>query len=449
MTTVIENGRIIRNGTQIKANIIVENDKILSVGKKRLATFDLRIDAHGKLVFPGLVDAHAHIYDPMFPNREDFTTGTSAAAAGGVTTEIDMVLTTPVDTVDRVRTKIREGEMNSLVDFSLHAGMMNLSNLPNIRDITSLGVRSFKTFTCKPYYADDQTLTSLLRETENCSSILNVHAEDEQIANQNYARLVEEGRTDPLAHLEWKPNLAEELAVEKVVNLTQTLNSRLHISHLSTVAAANIVKNAKKKHVRVTAETCPHYLTFTGRDMKKQGPYLKMNPSLKTQRDVNGLWKSLRDGSVDIITSEHAPGGRVEKEVGWKNIWQAWGGVPAIETMLPVMLSEGVHKKRINLSTLRRVCSERPAKIFGLYPRKGALKKGSDADLIIIDLKRTRKVRGERLHYKVGWTPYENWKLKGWPTLTMVRGKVVFENEQIIGKTGQAKFIPMQSERIC
>ena len=449
MTTVIENGRILRNGTQIKANIVVENGKILSVGKKRPGSFDLRIDAYGKLVFPGLVDAHAHIYDPMFPNREDFTTGTSAAAAGGVTTEIDMVLTAPVDTVDRIRTKIREGETNSLIDFSLHAGMMNLSNLPNIKTIAALGVRSFKTFTCKPYYADDHTLMSLLRETENYSSILNVHAEDERTANQNYAKLLEKDRTDPLAHLEWKPNLAEELAVEKIVHLTQTLNSRLHISHLSTAAGASIVKNAKRKHVKVTAETCPHYLTFTGRDMKKQGPYLKMNPSLKTQRDVDSLWKSLRDGSVDIVTSEHAPGDREEKEVGWKNIWQAWGGIPSIETMLPVLLSEGVHKKRINLSTLRRICSERPAKIFGLYPRKGTLEKGSDADIVLIDLKKTRKVRGEKLHYKVGWTPYENWKLKGWPTLTMVRGRVIFENEQIIGKIGNAKFIPMQSERMC
>jgi len=449
MTTIIENGRIILNDRPANANIVIENDKIISVGKKKPRNFDLRIDAHRKLVLPGLVDAHAHIYDPMFPNREDFTSGTSAAAAGGVTTEIDMVLTTPVDTADRVRTKIRQGETKSLIDFSLHAGMMNLSNLPNIKEIASLGVRSFKTFTCKPYYADDYTLMSLLRETENYSSILNVHAEDEQTANQNYEKLIANDRKDPLAHLEWKPNVAEERAIENIVNLTRTLNARLHISHLSTAEGAAIVKNAKRKHVHVTAETCPHYLTFTSRDMKKQGPYLKMNPSLKTQRDVDFLWKSLRDGSVDIVTSEHAPGERAEKEVGWTNIWQAWGGVPTIETMLPVLLSEGVNKKRINLSTLQRICSEKPAKIFGLYPRKGALKKGSDADLVVVDLKTTRKVRGERLHYKVGWTPYENWILKGWPTLTMVRGKVVFENEQITGKIRQAKFVPMQSECMC
>jgi len=424
MMTIIENGRIILNGRFVKANIVVENDKIFSISKRKPRDFDLRIDARGKLVLPGLVDAHAHIYDPMFPNREDFTSGTSAAAAGGVTTEIDMVLTTQVDTADRVRRKIREGEMKSLIDFSLHAGMMNLKNLPNIKEIVSLGVRSFKTFTCKPYYVDDHTLKSLLRETKNYSSILNVHAEDELIADQNYDKLLKANRKDPLAHLEWKPNIAEANAIEKVISLTQTLNARLHISHLSSREGAAMVKDAKRKHVKVTAETCPHYLTFTGQDMKKQGPYLKMNPSLKTQRDVDWLWKSLRDGSVDIVTSEHAPGDRAEKEVGWANIWQAWGGIPTIETMLPVLLSEGVNKKRINLWTIQRICSESPAKIFGLYPRKGTLQKGSDADLVVVDLKITRKVRADRLHYKVGWTPYENWTLTGWPTLTMVRGRV-------------------------
>ncbi|HXY82944.1 MAG TPA: dihydroorotase family protein [Candidatus Saccharimonadales bacterium] len=449
MTTLIENGRIILDGKLVRTNILIENEKIVYVGKRRPRNLDDRIDATDKLVLPGIVDAHAHIYDPMFPNREDFESGTKAAAAGGVTTVIDMVLSTPVDTVDRVEAKIHEGERSSLLDFSLHAGMMNSANLSNIKAIAALGVRSFKTFTCKPYYVDDLTLMSLLRETEAQSSILNVHAEDEQTANQNYEKLLRNGRMDPLAHLLWKPNIAEERAVKKLISLTRILNSRLHISHLSSRQGVTIVRNAKRRHVKVTAETCPHYLTLTGSEMKKQGPYVKMNPSLKSRQDVESLWRGLRNGSVDIVTSEHAPGERTEKEVGWTNIWQAWGGIPAIETMLPVLLSEGVHKKKVNLSTLQRVCCEKPAKIFGLYPRKGAIRKNSDADIVIIDLKKNRTVRGEKLHYKVGWTPYENWKLTGWPTLTMVRGRIIFENEQIIGKKGLGKFIPMQGNLTC
>ena len=146
---------------------------------------------------------------------------------------------------------------------------------------------------------------------------------------------------------------------------------------------------------------------------------------------------------MDIVTSEHAPGERWEKEVGRANIWKAWGGVPTIETMLPVLLSEGVNKSRLSLGDLNRVCCENPARIFGLYPRKGAIRKGADADLVIVDLKMKRKVRAEHLHYKVGWTPYEGRVLKGWPVLTMLRGEIVFQEGEVVGKPGTAQFLPM------
>lgn len=441
--TQIENARIIHAGQLSRANILIENGKIEYVGTRKVRQVDKRFDAKGKVVLPGLVDGHAHLYDPAYTNREAFTSGTIAAAAGGVTTVVEMVLTTPVDTPDRVVAKIEEGRRSSLIDFTFHAGMMNINNLRNIPGISKLGVRSFKTFTCKPYYTDDHTLMSLMRETSMQNSILNVHAEDEHTANENFARLMAESKKDPMAHAEWKPNKAEEKAVKKVVQFAEAIKARLHISHMSTAEGVQIVRKAKRRGVKVTTETCPHYLTFTRDDMKKQGPYLKMNPSLKGRKDVQALWRGLRHGSVDIVTSEHAPGTREEKEVGWNDIWKAWGGVPAIETMLPVLLSEGVNKRRLSLSTLQRVCSESPAKIFGIYPRKGSIRKGADADLTIVDLKARRKVRAENLHYKVGWTPYEGWTMKGWPILTMRRGEVIYEDEQVVGKPGYAEFIPM------
>ena len=443
MSMAIENTRIIRNGGLVRANVLIEDGKIASVSRRTFSKVSSRIDAKGKLLIPGLVDGHAHLYDPAFTNREDFTSGTAAAAAGGVTTVIEMVLSTPVDTVDRVNAKIEEGRRSSLVDFSLHAGMMNENNRPNVAGIANLGVRSFKTFMCKPYYVNDHTLMSLMRETSMQHSILNVHAEDEEIANRNLKKLTTAGRKDSLAHLEWKPNVAEENAIRKAVDFARGIGARLHISHMSTAEGTGIVRKAKRRRVNVTAETCPHYLTFTREDMKKQGPFLKMNPSLKGPRDVQALWKGLRDGTVDIVTSEHAPGNREEKEVGWTDIWKAWGGVPAIETMLPVLLSEGVNKGHLNLAALQRVCCENPAKIFGIYPRKGAIRKGADADLVIVDLRMKRKVHAEQLHYRVGWTPYEGRTLKGWPTLTLRRGETIFQDEQLVGKPGKAQFLPM------
>jgi len=144
-----------------------------------------------------------------------------------------------------------------------------------------------------------------------------------------------------------------------------------------------------------------------------------------------------------MVTSEHAPGTRAEKEEGQGDIWKAWGGVPAIETMLPVLLSEGVVKHQLSLAMLQRVCCENPAKVFGLYPRKGTIEKGADGDIVLVDLKAKRKVRAEDLHYKVGWTPYEGWTLKGWPTLTMRRGEIMYEGGQVIGEPGSAEFLPM------
>ena len=440
---LIFDSRILRRGKLTRANILIQDGKIGSVSESRRPSADEQIDADGKFVMPGLVDGHAHLYDPAFTYREDFTSGTSAAVAGGVTAVVEMVLTTPVDSADRVRAKIEEGQRNSLIDFSLHAGMMNLNNLSNIPAIAQLGVRSFKTFTCKPYYADDHTLMSLMRETAMHHSVLNVHAEDETIANENLQRLVSAGRKDPMAHTEWKPNLAEERAVNKVIQFAGGIGARVHISHMSTQEGVAAVRKAKRQRVRVTTETCPHYLTFTRKDMKRQGPYLKMNPSLKGPKDVDALWKGLRDGTVDIVTSEHAPGTKAEKEPGWEDIWKAWGGVPAIETMLPVLLSEGVNRHRLTLQVLQRACCENPVRIFGLGTKKGVIRTGADADLVMVDLKMKRKVRAENLHQKVAWSPYEGLILKGWPVMTMRQGRVVFQDDGILAKPGDAEFLPM------
>jgi allantoinase len=440
---LISNARILLEGKLVRASIMIADGKIKSISRSNHSSSDEQIDAKGRIVLPGLVDGHAHLYDPAFTYREDFTSGTSAAVAGGVTTVVEMALTTPVDSPYRVRTKIEEGKRSSLIDFSLHAGMMNLNNLGNIPAIAELGVRSFKTFTCKPYYADDHTLMSLMRETTMQHSLLNLHAEDEATANENMQRLLDAGRKDPMAHAEWKPNLAEARAVEKIIQFARGLGARVHISHMSTRQGVDAVRKAKRQRVRITTETCPHYLTFTRKDMKKQGPYLKMNPSLKGPEDMEALWRGLRDGTVDIVTSEHAPGTRAEKEPGWTDIWKAWGGVPAIETMLPVLLSEGVSRHRLTLPRLQRVCCENPARTFGLYPRKGVIQRGADADLVILDLKLKKKVRAEDLHQKVGWTPYEGWTLKGWPVLTMRRGQVAYRNEELLGKPRSAEFLPM------
>jgi D-hydantoinase len=444
---VIRGGKVVTPKGIVKADLAIEEGKIVAIAKSQhLPKADREIDVGGRYILPGGVDAHAHIYDPKYVYREDFKTGTTAAAAGGVTTIIEMVLQSPVDNPDRVREKIAAGEHESLVDFSLHAGMMNGENVKWVPEVVRLGVASFKVFMCAPYRVDEKTLSLIMERVATHLGIVNVHAEDEETVRELTGKLRREGRVDPLAHNESRPNIAEERAVSRAISLASSTGVHLHISHLTTREGLKLIEDAKRDGVHVTAETCPHYLIFTKHDVQRRGPYLKVNPPLKSREDLNALWNGLKAGTIDIVTSEHAPGTRDEKEIGWRDIWQAWGGLPGVETMLPVLMSEGVNKGRLTLENLCSILCERPAKIFGLYPRKGAIMVGSDADLTVIDLKQERKVRSGELHYKCGWTPYEGMTLAGWPTMTIARGEVVAEDGEIIGKPGFGKFVPMRME---
>lgn len=444
---MIKGGKVVTPKGIVKADLAIKEGKIVAIAKRQhLPKADKEIDVRGRYIFPGVVDAHAHIYDPKYTYREDFKTGTMAAAAGGVTTIIEMVLQSPVDNPDRIQEKIAVGEHASLVDFSLHAGMMNDENVKWVPEIVRLGVASFKAFTCAPYRVDEKTLSLIMERVATHHGIVNVHAEDEETIWELTEKLKQEGRVDPLAHNESRPNIAEERAVSHAISLASPTGVHLHISHLTTKEGVKLIQDAKRDGLHVTTETCPHYLIFTKDDVQRYGPYLKVNPPLKSSGDLNALWNGLKAGTIDIVTSEHAPGTRDEKEIGWRDIWQAWGGLPSIETMLPVLMSEGVNKGRLTLENLCSIVCEKPAKIFGLYPRKGAITVGSDADLTMIDLKQKRKVRSGELHHKCGWSPYEGMTLTGWPTMTIVRGEVVAENGEITGKCGFGKFVPMRME---
>ena len=447
MSLLIKNGNVILAGKTVRSDVLAEDGKITKIAKKISATANEIIDAKGKFVLSGLVDAHAHIGDLNFSRREDFTSGTRAAAAGGVTTIIDMVLSARVDNAEAAKEKIDRGVRQGIVDFSLHAGMMNSSNFANIEALTQIGIYSFKAFMCAPYFIDKVALEALMKTTAEFGAITNVHAEDEELSQQLTVTLKRANRMDPIAHNESKPNAVEEKAIKEAIGIARAAKSKLHISHMSTSEGVRLIAAAKRDNVNVTAETCPHYLSLTTADVLKLGPYLKMSPPLKREADVLALWRGLANGTVDMITSEHAPGGADEKEIGWENIWEAWSGVPSIETMLPVVLSEGVNKKRINIEKAAKVLSENPAKRFGLYPRKGRIAVGADADFVIVDLSMEKKVKASDLHYKVGWTPYEGWILKGWPTTTIVRGQIVAKDGQILAKEGRAQFVPMMMRR--
>jgi len=441
--TVIKNGKIVTPYQIFEAGIAIDDGKIVAIAKApRLPKAEETVDAKGNFLLPGVIDAHSHIYDPDYTYREDFITGTTAAAAGGVTTVIDMPLRKPVLT-SLIKEKIRVGERNSLIDFSFHSGMIVKENVDAIPAVVKLGLKSFKVFTCAPFKVEDETLIQVMKTVAKYNGVLVVHAENDDVVSEKTNKLKEQGRKDPMAHIESRPAVAEYKAVNKVITLAKRLGVHIHIAHMTTRRGVELLEKAKASGQKVTAETCPHYLIFTKKDMQKLGPYLKMTPPLRSKDDALSLWHGLKLGIVDIVATDHAPGTREEKEAGWRDIWKAPGGIPGVETLLSLMISEGVNKGLISLQDLCRMLCERPGKIFHLYPRKGVLQLGSDADIVIIDLKKETVISADMLHYKVGWTPYEGMKLKGYPTLTMVRGEVIASHGEIIGHLGYGTFIPM------
>jgi D-hydantoinase len=442
---LIKGGMIVASRGLSRACIAIENGIITSVCKEYSAPkADKVLSVKDKVLLPGAIDAHAHIHDGKFRYKEDFETGSKAALAGGVTTLIDMPLTSPVDNRERLVEKIETGERLSHVDFSLHAGMMNQKNLKNIPSIVAEGVRSFKVFTCSPHSVSDETMLDILEKAKESGSIVNFHAENKGIISYMRKIMDRQKRMDPLAHHEARPKEAEQEAVSRVILLARFIGESIHISHLSSRQALESVWAAKNEGAKVTAETCPHYLFFTKRDVENSGPYLKVNPPLRSKEDVAAMWSGLKKGMIDILTSEHAPGTQEEKEVGWSNIWKAWSGLPSVETMLPLLLSEGVNKQKLSLSDVHRVLCENPARIFGFYGRKGDIAPGFDADIVVVDLKLEKKVSVEKLHYKVNHSPYEGSTFKGWPVTTIVRGNIVYDGESIVNKSGYGKFIPMK-----
>ncbi len=438
---VIRNARLTLPEGIIRGELAVEEGRISEIAASGLPKADREIDAKEKIVMPGVIDVHVHFYDRYYLPREDFQSGSAAAAAGGVTSVIMMPLDTPMLTPRTVKTTIKLGQKESLIDFALHAGNMTAESIKDIPQLASLGIKSFKAFTCAPYGIKDRKLGELMTAIKNVDGTIFVHAEDDKVLQEQTERLLKEGRKDPLAHAESRPNEAEEKAVEKVIKLSQRTGCKLHLAHITTRQGAELVKKAKRKRTSLTAETSPHYLFFTQDDMKRLGPYLKVNPALKTGEDRAALWNALAKGVIDIVATDHAPGTKEEKEIGWENIWTAQIGIPGVETLLPLMLGEGVAKGRLTLERLIDALCTKPAKTFGLYPRKGVIREGSDADLVLVDLKKEVTITAEKLHYKVGWTPYEGVGVKGTPVMTISRGTIVAEDGGVVGKPGHGQFL--------
>ncbi|MBD3404984.1 MAG: amidohydrolase family protein [Candidatus Lokiarchaeota archaeon] len=446
--TVITNGKLVLESGIVQGGIGIKNGTICIIATdNHLPQGDRVIDAKQKLVLPGLIDGHAHIHDRGMLDHEEFTPGSFAAAAGGVTTIIDMPLVSQMDTPTLLQEKIDDGSRLSITDFSFNVGMMNEFNYPVIPEMIARGAAAFKAFTCEPFYTNTGVLTRLLSEVSVNGGHITVHCEDQGVLDE-FSKDMKNEWDAPVSHSLSRPNLAEQLAVRQVIGIAEQTGGHLHIAHISTREGVREIEKGKLSGVMVTTEVCPHHLVFHRDEMNRIGPRSKMNPPLRSKQDRAELWSALLRGMIDITVSDHAPSPIEKKELGKDDIRQAWSGVDGIQMILRVLLSEGVNKARISIQKLVQVASKNPAKIFGLYPKKGVLQVGSDADIVIVDQTKEEKITSDMMLSKCDWTIYEGLKMKGVPLMTLVRGLPVYEDGKILVKPGYGQYQPMGGRTI-
>jgi allantoinase len=441
---VVKGGRVCTPQGFFVGDIAIEEGKIVSLSRSGFVPrADKVIDAEGNLVLPGVIDMHVHFRDPGFPEREDFESGTRAAAAGGVTTVVDMPNTVPsVTSPEALEEKKRIAESKALVDFALVGGAGEVQ----VQALTSMaegGVVAFKTFMIARFRelaASDGQMLDNFETIAGTGLPCLIHAENENIVSRWMEKAKASGRVDPMAHCDFRPPIAEDEATMRTIMLAGETGVHLHICHMTTKGAAEILGWAKAGGRRVTGETSANYLLLTAEAMKKVGPFAKIDPPLRGKEDQEALWKALNGGIIDVVASDHAPYPKEDKEKGWANIFDAPSGGVGVETSLPLML-DCVDRGLLTIERLVEVSSANPAKILGLYPRKGTLTLGADADLVIVDLKRGFEIRGDKLHSKQKITAFEGYRGKGLPLTTMVRGKVVMEECEVVGEPGYGEFL--------
>ena len=397
--------------------------------------------ADDEVLLPGLVDTHVHVNEPGRDDWEGFASATRAAAAGGITTIIDMPnVVPPTSNVEGFHAKVACANGISYVDYGIYAVIIE-GNSKEIHPLAEAGVVGYKIFLGEtvgniPAPQDGEILDAW-RIMAQTGLRCGVHAEDNGIILYLRKKLQDQGRKDPLAHLESRPSVAEAEAISRSILFAREAKSKLMIYHMSAAEGVDLVRKGKETGVDVMGETGPHYLIMEGEDMVRMnlGSLLKMNPPVRSREHAEVLWRGLLDGTIEVIGTDHSPHTREEKmfDNPMGDIWKAIPGWPGVETNVPLMLTQ-VNAGRMNLNQYVKVQAEGPARAWNLWPRKGNLGKGADGDVTIVDMRKEGTIDQDQLRSKSKLTPFNGFRVKGMPVYTIVRGNVVMENGEIVGK---------------
>ena len=406
------------------------------------------IDAKGKFVLPGIVEAHLH---PVYADRLD--TLSKAAVYGGITTLIPYIGAVKAWGVegnlwDAVNYFIDEGTKDSVIDFGLHCSLVigDLAELENlVPKICARGVRSFKGFMAykkRGMYLSDSDLLRILTTLKNNGGLFCVHAENGDLCDFLEEGFAAAGKTGPEYYGPSRPGITEAEAAFRILSFAKVLECPMYIVHVSTKETLDVIDMFRKWNpAPIFAETCTHYLTLTNQDTLRLGTLAKVSPPLREKDDVDALWQGIIAGKIDVIGSDTAGHMLKSKEPRFGNVFNAASGLPGQETMFTVTYDEGFNRRRVSLCRLVELMAEKPAKIFGLYPRKGVLQKGSDADALIFDPMKEHIINATNQHTKTDYTMYENRRVLGAPELVMQRGEVLLENGELKATKGRARFL--------
>jgi dihydroorotase len=440
---VIRGGQVVSAEAVFAADVAIEGEKIVAVGDALSAK--KTIDASGKYVIPGAIDSHVHFRAPGYDYKEDWESGSGAAARGGVTTVLEMPNTLPpTGTLEALKMKQDIAARQAYVDYGIY-GLLDEHNIDALEALADAGVSGFKcfmgnTFGDLPAPSDGAMLEGfeiLARRGMRCT----VHAENASIMARRQRALEAAGRSDPLAHLAARPEVCAIEAVSRAVVFAEWTGARLHIAHKSSGDALYVLREAKRRGVDVTVETCPQYLLLSTRDHERLGNVLRVNPPIREPGHQEPLWQALREGVVDMIATDHAP--HLPEEKTRASCWQCDCGFPGVETQMPLMLTE-VNRGRMSISDYVRWACVNPAKAWGFFPRKGVIQPGADADVVLVDIGRQWSIDQSQLFSKSKISPWHGRRVQGAPVLTLVRGKVVMQGGRIAAEPGWGKPAPQK-----
>ena len=451
MKILIKSGRIVTAVDDYTADILIEDETVSMIGKALDMQSDVVIDAAGKLVIPGGIDPHTHMELPFggTSSSDDFFTGTRAAAFGGTTTIIDFAVQTKGESmISGVDAWHKKAEGKCAIDYGFHLITTDFEDKHTEEMYTLMdeGITSFKLFMAYPgvFLADDATIFRAMSAAGERGGLICMHAENGIVINEIIKRFLDQGRTAPKYHALTRPTIAEAEGVHRAIAIAEMAESPVYIVHLSCTDALNQVRQARDRGIPAFAETCPQYLFHSIDDYGDgfDGAKYVMTPPLREKHNHAELWKGLKMDDLQVISTDHCPFCMKEqKELGKDDFSKIPNGAPGVENRMSLIYNGGVVENRISLNRFVELTSTAAAKMFGLFPKKGTIAVGSDADIVIFDPEKEHSFGVDAEHMNVDYSSYEGWKVKGKVETVLSRGRVVIENGEHLGKAGVGQFL--------